>query len=89
MQVRVATRIRQVIGTVVSGLKIEEASMMHLEIFMQENPELMKVKGSSNEAVLRWANEKGFIVFKRFGKTEFYTEADERTALMWKEKVQE
>ena len=60
------------------------------ERFELEHPHLHKlVEGDTNYAVLKWADEKGYVTLKTFRESAYYTDQDLETALMWQIKVKE
>lgn len=61
----------------------------HLRQFLEDNKDLIEVKGDENEQLLRWAEELRLLSFERFGSREFYREDDLRTARMWWDKYKQ
>lgn len=61
----------------------------HLRDFLADNKDLIEVKGSEHEELLRWAEELRLLSFERFGNREFYRENDLETARMWWDKYKQ
>lgn len=60
--------------------------LSHLERFIAANRHLVRLKGSKNEELIRWAEEHRFINIIRFEKIELYDNKMVETAQMWKDK---
>lgn len=59
----------------------------HLRNFLIDNNyELIEVKGDKHEQLLRWAEKLDLVSFERFGDKEFYRKEDLEIAKMWKKK---
>ena len=59
---------------------------MQLEQFLRDNPNLMRVEGDENEAVLMWAASERYIRLEEFGRKHWYSQENLDDAVMWAEK---